>query len=166
MTLLEGVNTGSASVTVTLPYPEYSKIEPLVVHIMVLANLLLDPSDAHMLVGDTIPFKIKQLKRGKLEEVSANQYYLEIADNKYATLDGNYATGHAIGSTTVYLRDRNIPNDLDSDVAPMPSAKLSITDAKQLTLNLLPHYNWVTLVGERHEIAADLLSRYVVFSRG
>lgn len=120
---------------------------------------MLDPSDAHILVGDTIQFKIKQLKRGKLEEVSAHQYYLEIADNKYATLEGNHATGHTIGNTTVYLRDRNIPND--NDMAPMPTATLSITDAKQLSLNLLPHYNWVTMVGERHEIAVDLLSRYV-----
>lgn len=160
MTLLEGVNTGSASVTVTLPYPEYNKIPPLVVQIMVLANLMLDPSDAHILVGDTIEFKIKQLKRGKLEEVSAHQYYLEIANDNYATLDGNFATGHTIGNTTVYLRDRNVPNNLDNDNAPMPTATLSITDAKQLTLNLLPQYNWVTVVGERHEIAVDLMSRY------
>lgn len=167
MTLLEGVNTGSASVTVSLPYSEYSHIEPLVVHIMVLANLMLDPSDAHILVGDTIQFKIKQLKKGKLEEVSANQYYLEIADNKYATLDGNFATGHTIGSTSVYLRDRNIPNNVDKDNnqinAPMPTATLSITDPKQLTLNLLPHYNWITVVGERHDIAVDLMSRYEKF---
>lgn len=122
---------------------------------------MLDPSDAHILVGDTIQFKIKQLKRGKLEEVSAHQYYLEIADDKYATLEGNYATGHTIGNTSVYLRDRNIPNHLDNDMAPMPTATLSVTDAKQLSLNLLPHYNWVTMVGERHEIAVDLLSRYV-----
>lgn len=39
MTLLEGVNTGSASVTVSLPYPEYSKIPPLVVNIMVIIRL-------------------------------------------------------------------------------------------------------------------------------
>lgn len=122
---------------------------------------MLDPSDAHILVGDTIQFKIKQLKRGKLEEVSAHQYYLEIVDNKYATLEGNYATGHTIGNTSVYLRDRNIPHHLDNDLAPMPTATLCITDAKQLTLNLLPHYNWVTMVGERHEIAVDLTSRYV-----
>lgn len=161
MTLLEGVNTGSASVTISLPYPEYSEIEPLVVQIMVLANLMLDPSDAHILVGDTIQFKIKQLKRGKLEEVSAQQYYLEIADNNYATLDGNYASGHKIGNTTVYLRDRNIPNHANNDMPPMPTAALCVTDAKKLTLNLLPHYNWVTTVAERHEIAVDLISRYV-----
>ncbi|KAJ6640907.1 Nuclear pore membrane glycoprotein, partial [Pseudolycoriella hygida] len=158
MVLLEGVNTGSASVTVNLPYPEYSKIPPLVVNIMVLANLMLDPSDAHILVGDTIQFKIKQLKKGKLEEVPPNQYYLEIADNNYAKLEGNSATGYKIGTTSVYLRDRNIPNHLDSDMAPMPTAKLTITDAKQLTLTLLPYLNWVTVVEERHEIAADLLS--------
>lgn len=159
MTLLEGVNTGTASVTVSLPYPEYSQIKPLVVQIMVLANLMLDPSDAHILVGDTIKFKIKQLKRGKLEEVSGQQYYLEIADTNHATLDGNYASGHTIGSTVVFLRDRNIPNHADTDMPPMPAATLSVTDAKQLAINLLPHYNWVTTVGERNEIAVDLISR-------
>lgn len=44
MSLLEGVNTGSASVTVSLPYPEYSKIAPLVVQIMVLKTAFQDDS--------------------------------------------------------------------------------------------------------------------------
>lgn len=165
MVLLEGINTGSARVSVNLPYPEYSHVSSVEVDIMVLANLILDPIDAHILVGDTIQFKIMQLKQGKLKEVPMNsQYYLEIADTNFAALKGNMATGHVLGRTWVILRDQNIPNNLGNDnskiKAPMPRASLTITEAKQLTLNLLPNYNWVTVVGERHDIAADLMSRY------
>lgn len=62
MVLLEGFNTGSAKVTVQLPYQEYSNIvTPIEVNIMVLANIILDPSDVHIMVGDSISFKILQV---------------------------------------------------------------------------------------------------------
>lgn len=62
MVLLEGFNTGSAKVSVHLPYPEYSNIvAPIEVNIMVLANIILDPSDVHIMVGDSISFKILQV---------------------------------------------------------------------------------------------------------
>lgn len=61
MILLEGINTGSARVTVTLPYNEYSIVSPIEVNIVVLANIILNPSDAHILVGDSISFQILQV---------------------------------------------------------------------------------------------------------
>lgn len=64
MVLLEGINTGSAKVSVGLPYPEYQHTVPaLEVNIVVLANIILDPSDVHILVGDSISFRILQVKR-------------------------------------------------------------------------------------------------------
>lgn len=62
MVLLEGINTGSAKVSVQLPHGEYLKVAPIEVDIMVLANIILDPSEAHILVGDTITFKILQVR--------------------------------------------------------------------------------------------------------
>lgn len=62
MILLEAINTGSAKVTVQLPYSEYSQIVmPIDVNIMVLANIILYPSDVHVLVGDSIPIRILQV---------------------------------------------------------------------------------------------------------
>lgn len=61
MVLLEGINTGSARVIVRLPQPEYAQVAPVEVDIMALANIILDPSDAHILVGDTIAFRILQV---------------------------------------------------------------------------------------------------------
>lgn len=62
MVLLEAINTGSAKVSVQLPHAEYQHIvSPIDVNIMVLANIILDPSDVHVLVGDSIPIKILQV---------------------------------------------------------------------------------------------------------
>lgn len=64
MVLLEGINTGSAKVSVELLYPEYQQSVPAVeVNIVVLANIILDPSDVHILVGDSIAFKILQVNQ-------------------------------------------------------------------------------------------------------
>lgn len=159
--LLEGINTGTAKVIARLPYPEYAKVLPVEVDIMVVANIIIDPIDAYALVGDSIPFRILQLKQGKMQEISLNnQYYLEIENISLATFGGNLAKCHSIGRTTVILRDRNVPKEIsaDQDTAKisLPTASLTITTPKQIVLNLLPHYNWATIEGERHEIAADL----------
>ncbi|XP_058055409.1 nuclear pore membrane glycoprotein 210 [Anopheles bellator] len=163
MVLLEGINTGSARVTARLPHAEYSHVAPVDVNIMVLANLILDPSDVYILAGDTIEFKVLQLKQGKLHEIALNsQYYLEMEDERYAMISGNEARGLKIGRTFVLLRDRNVPHGVANDEAnakaTLPKASLTVVDAKKLTINLLPHYNWVTVEGENHEIALNLFT--------
>lgn len=61
MVLLEGINTGAAKVSVHLPHSDYSHVHPIEVDIMVLANIILDPSDVHILVGDSISFRVLQV---------------------------------------------------------------------------------------------------------
>lgn len=161
MVLLEGINTGSAKVTVNLPYNEYSHIvTPIEVDIVVLANIILDPSDVNILVGDTISFRILQLKQGKLEDITSNtQYYLEVENTKLATINGNAATGLVLGRTAIILKDRNVVNNLEnpvSDSIPAIQATLTVSRADKLTINLLPYYNWITVNGEKHTISIDL----------
>lgn len=61
MVLMEGINTGSAKVIARMPYPEYTHVAAVEVDITVLANIILDPVDAHILVGDSISFRILQV---------------------------------------------------------------------------------------------------------
>ncbi|XP_053685472.1 nuclear pore membrane glycoprotein 210 [Sabethes cyaneus] len=164
MVLLEGINTGSARVTAKLPHAEYSHVAPVEVNIMVLANLILDPSDVYILTGDTVNFKVLQLKQGKLYEIALNnQYYLEMEDRSLASISGNEAKGLKLGRTFVLLRDRNVPHDLAGDdqsanKALLPKASITIADPHRLAINLLPHYNWITVEGESHDIALDLFT--------
>lgn len=157
MILLDGVNSGSARVMVKLPYPEYEHVDQVQVNIDVIANLIIDPVRAAILVGDSIDFKVFQLKRGKLHEITlGEQYFLEL-DKKFATLTQGMATGVALGETNVILRDRNVVEKSEKNT--MPSARLIVGEPDKITLNLLPHYNWVTVVGEKHDIAIDLFTK-------
>uniref|UniRef100_A0A1B0DJU9 Nuclear pore membrane glycoprotein 210 n=1 Tax=Phlebotomus papatasi TaxID=29031 RepID=A0A1B0DJU9_PHLPP len=161
MTLLEGINTGSAKVRVSLPYKEYSHVPVIEVDIMILANILLNPSDVHVIVGDTIEFRVFQLKRGKLEEIGLNsQYYLEAENEDLVAMHGNLAKGLQLGRTTVILRDRNIPHDSDDSVLKpsAPRATVTVSDPAKIGISLLPHNNWITVEEERHEIAIDLFT--------
>lgn len=161
LTLLEGVNTGTARVIVRLPYAEYANVPAIHVDLTVLANIILDPIDAHIMVGDRIAFRILQLKQGKLHEITASknqQYYLEVEDTDLATIAGTVAEGQKLGRTTVVLRDRNVGQRVASGQQPIPAprATLTVCEPARLQLSLLPHNNWVTLAGRRHDIAVDL----------
>lgn len=158
MILLDGVNSGSARVMVKLPYHEYENVDQVEVNIDVIANLFIDPVRAAILVGDTIDFKVFQLKRGKLHEITiGDQYYLEL-NTKFASLSRGSATGVALGETDVILRDRNVMEKSEKNT--MPSARLIVGEPDKITLNLLPYYNWVTVVGEKHDIAIDLFTKH------
>ncbi|XP_030369021.1 nuclear pore membrane glycoprotein 210 [Scaptodrosophila lebanonensis] len=160
MTLLEGINTGTSKVTVTMPQPEYNNVAPIEVYISVLANIIIEPSEVHIMTGDTVSFRILQLKMGKLHDITPNdQYYFEVEDINVAYIKGSSATGSRLGRTLVVLRDRNVPRD-DSDNLPEkpkgPSAQLTVAEPQKLGISLLPHNNWLTVKGERHDVAFDL----------
>lgn len=161
MTLLEGVNTGSARVAVRLPYAEYQHVAAVQVDITVLANIILDPIDAHVMVGDTVAFRILQLKQGKLHDITATstQYYLEADDAELAHIDGTQAHARRLGRTSVTLRDRNVRNRASNEAEPqiaVPRATLTICEPVRIGVALLPHNNWVTVAGRRHDIAVAL----------
>lgn len=178
MILLDGLKSGTAKVTVHLPYPgnlkckfiygrkpfsnwsflaEYENVKEVQVDIAVLANLIIDPMDANILVDDSIKFKVLQLKQGKLHEIVLNeQYTLEIEKNAIADMSDGLAKGLKLGTTSVILKDKNI---LDPKAQmPLPKAQLRVVEADKIVINLLPYYNWVTVEQENHEIAVDLYS--------
>nr|NP_001260714.1 glycoprotein 210 kDa, isoform B [Drosophila melanogaster]NP_610184.2 glycoprotein 210 kDa, isoform A [Drosophila melanogaster]A1Z6H7.1 RecName: Full=Nuclear pore membrane glycoprotein 210; Short=Nuclear pore protein gp210; AltName: Full=Glycoprotein 210 kDa; AltName: Full=Nuclear pore membrane glycoprotein gp188; AltName: Full=Nucleoporin Nup210; Short=Nup210; Flags: Precursor [Drosophila melanogaster]AOQ12760.1 Gp210-PA [synthetic construct]AAF57309.2 glycoprotein 210 kDa, isoform A [Drosop len=156
MILLEGINTGTAKVTIAMPQAEYKHVRPVEVYISVLANIIIEPSEVTIMAGDSVSFRILQLKMDRLHVIDNNQYYLEVEDSSIAYLRGNSATGAALGRTQVFLRDRNMA---DSDeVQKGPSALLTVAYPNRLSISLLPHLNWVTVQGEHHAIALDLFA--------
>lgn len=161
MTLIEGINSGSAKVIVKLPHSEYKHVKEVEVDITVLANLIIDPVDVHILTGDSISFKVLQLKQGKLHEVILGpQYYLETETKEIAKIDKGLATGLKLGTTAIILRDKNVIESSSNPPPSMPRAKLTVSEAAKIALSLLPHNNWVTVEQEHHEIAIDLYTKH------
>ncbi|KAH8272626.1 hypothetical protein KR018_010193 [Drosophila ironensis] len=159
MILLEGINTGTSKVTIKMPQPEYVLVSPIEVYISVLANIIIEPSEVTILSGDTITFRILQLKMDGLHEITDNkQYYLEVEDLSVAYLHGSSATGGRLGRTQVILKDRNMVDNNKAGDAKGPSALLTVAEPLKLGISLLPHLNWITVQGHQHTVAMDLFT--------
>lgn len=61
------------------------------------------------------------------------------------------------GRTKVVLHDRNI-DETDVTVK-SPSAVLNVVSPSYMVLTVLPYRNWVILVGNYHDIVAEVFSR-------
>lgn len=160
MILLEGINTGTAKVSVRLPYAEYKNVPSVEVDIMVLANILIDPNDVNILVGDRTRFRVLQLTKGTLNDISSNsQYFLEMEKENVARMVNHLATGLELGKSLVLLRDKNVASDVQANDGSCPKATLSVVEPGKLTVDLLPHHNWVTVEGEFHDIVFTLVTK-------
>ncbi|XP_018577251.1 nuclear pore membrane glycoprotein 210 [Anoplophora glabripennis] len=158
--LLEGVKSGAAKVTVRLPWPEYKHIEANEVQLMVVANLLITPPDVYVMPGDVVPYKIFYLNNGRMEEIELpdSQYYLEAENSDIASSfkkSGN-VTALAEGHTRIVLRDRNV-GDNDT-ILKLPAANLHVVQPEYVVLNVLPYKNWAILLGDHHDIVAEVYS--------
>ncbi|BFF88831.1 nuclear pore membrane glycoprotein 210-like [Drosophila madeirensis] len=155
MILLEGINTGTSKITITLPYADYSNVKPLEVYISVLANIIIVPSKATILNKDSISFRILQRQMDKLHDITeSKQYFLEVEDTEVASVRGSTATGETLGRTRILLRDRNMP-ETDKNTKG-PSTLLTVAEPHKLGISLLPYNNWVSVEGEKHEVVFDL----------
>ncbi|XP_046981395.1 nuclear pore membrane glycoprotein 210-like [Schistocerca americana] len=158
--LMEGLKTGSAKISVRLPQEEYSNIPPIQVELMIVANLLIMPSDAYILTGDSVKFHIYQIQHGKLEEIiNSQQYYLEMEDHSIASLDKrtNIVTGKKLGRTKVLLHDRNV-NEKETGIK-IPSASLTVASPAYIKLDILPHHNWAVIVEDYYEIVVEVYDK-------
>lgn len=96
-----------------------------------------------------------------MEEVALPdaQYYLEAENTEIAvsTKKTGNVTALKEGNTRIVLRDRNVGKD--DPVLKLPAANLHVVQPDYMVLNILPHKNWAVLVGDHHDIVAELYSR-------
>ncbi|XP_066245926.1 nuclear pore membrane glycoprotein 210 [Euwallacea similis] len=156
--LLEGTKSGSAKVTVRLPYPEYKHVETHEVQLMIVANLLISPAEVYVMPGDIVPFKIFYINNGRMAEIAMpdKQYYLEAEDTAVASSYkhlGN-VTALKLGKTRIVLRDRNV--DKNDPLLKLPAATFHVVQPEYIVLNVLPHKNWAILVGQHHDVIAEV----------
>lgn len=158
--LLEGLKTGTATVSVKLPQREYAHVSPVEVQLMVVANLLIDPADVYLLPGDIIKYRILQIRHGRLHEIElpSEQYQLEIEDNEIASIDSSTSEAQAlqVGRTKVSLRDNNVSGLSGMRV---PQATINVALPAFIHLVLLPHRHWSVLVEDKHVITVEVFDR-------
>ncbi|XP_076668038.1 nucleoporin 210 [Andrena cerasifolii] len=155
--LLEGRKTGTAKVSVRLPYAEYKHVPAIEVELIVIANLIIIPSDITIMAHDSFKYKIMQARQGRLEEISlpSSQYYLEAENPNILEIDNDhdYAYARSLGRTKVFLHDKNVRDEYP---VILPSAMVSVNDVAYITLAVLPNRNWGLILGHTHEIVVEL----------
>lgn len=157
--LLEGAQTGICTVTVRLPYVEYKHVPPVSVTLMVLTNLIINPPEVSILLGDEVNYKLFQVQYGKVNEITfpSKQYFLQSEKPKCVAINpsSGIANGLAYCKTRIVLVDRNVVSSIGNDVKPS-TATISVALAEQLTLVLLPSKKWAVLVGQFYEIVVEI----------
>ncbi|KOX79473.1 hypothetical protein WN51_02738 [Melipona quadrifasciata] len=155
--LLEGIKTGTAKVSVKLPYPEYKHVPPIEVELIVIANLIIIPSDTTVMAYDSFKYKIMQVRQGRLEEISlpSSQYYLEAENPNILEIDNDhdFAYAKSLGRTKVFLHDKNVRDEYP---VILPSATVNVNDVAYIMLAVLPNRNWGLVLGHTHEIVVEL----------
>ncbi|XP_076279834.1 nucleoporin 210 [Lasioglossum baleicum] len=155
--LLEGIKTGTAKVSVRLPHPEYKHVPSIEVELIVIANLIIIPSDITVMAHDSFKYKIMQARQGRLEEISlpSSQYYLEAENPDILEIDNDhdFAYARTLGRTRVILHDKNVRDEYP---VILPSAMVTVNYVSYITLAVLPNRNWGLILGHTHEIVVEL----------
>ncbi|XP_015601046.1 nuclear pore membrane glycoprotein 210 [Cephus cinctus] len=155
--LLEGVRTGTAKVSVRLLHPEYKHVSPIEVELIVVANLIILPSDVTIMVHDSFKYKVMQVRQGRLEEINfpSSQYYLEAENTAILEIDNEHSSIYALsyGKTKIFLHDKYVHEEYG---VVLPSATVNVNDVAYIALTVLPDRNWALILGKVHEIVIEL----------
>ncbi|XP_001601346.4 nuclear pore membrane glycoprotein 210 [Nasonia vitripennis] len=155
--LLEGVKTGTAKVSVKIMYPEYRHVPPVEVELIVVANLIIIPSDVTIMPFDSFTYSIVQVHQGRLEEIHipSSQYYLEAENTQILEINNARASAYAlkIGKTKVLLYDKNVHEEYG---VILPTATVNVNDVAYITIAALPHRSKSLILGFTHEIIVEM----------
>ncbi|XP_044576324.1 nuclear pore membrane glycoprotein 210 [Cotesia glomerata] len=155
--LLEGVKTGTAKVAAKLPHIEYKDVSSVEVELIVVANLIIIPTDVTIMAFDSIKYKIMQVHQGRLEEINLpfSQYYLEAEHPDTLDIYNDNGKAYALssGKTKVSLHDKNVNEDYG---IVLPTATVNVNSVDYITITVLPNRNRGLILGETHEIIVEL----------
>jgi hypothetical protein len=89
-----------------------------------------------------------------IDLTSSSQYFLQVADPSLVSVDVPNAIVHAgsnLGSTSVFLRDKNVElrADLGEVELKSPSADFHVVEPDHISIDIDPYKSWIVLVGNQ-----------------
>ncbi|KAL5006223.1 hypothetical protein ScPMuIL_015029 [Solemya velum] len=160
MILVEGIRTGSARVTAKIRDGAYKKVSPTEVRIMVIANLMVSPSEAYILKSADVRYKVLLLKQNTITTITmpSTQFYLEVVEKDVCTLNEktSIATALDMGSTEIKLMDKNIKM---TDSFHHPSAMLHVVSPSYLAFVVWPDRKWVLETGRVYDVVIEVYDK-------
>ncbi|XP_074660511.1 nuclear pore membrane glycoprotein 210-like [Tubulanus polymorphus] len=159
--LVNGIRTGSAKVMVALRDVAYKKtVKPDVVRLIVIANIMLNPSMVYMLLGAEVLYRVDLIGQTTTSEIPmpSEQYYLGVVNSKICTLasETSTITALALGDTEVVLKDRNIKI---KEAFRQPSAGVHVVSPGYIGFQVQPGRKWILEVERQYEITVEIFDK-------
>ncbi|VBB31772.1 unnamed protein product [Acanthocheilonema viteae] len=154
MILVEGISTGAAVLKVKLTEPHYKDVKPQNVDFIVVANILLIPSqDIFLPVGSRVHYAAEIVKDSVTEAIHlpSRQYQLLIKDAAICSLNSSLSVVTAIsyGTTEISLIDENVKS---LNALKPPSARIHVVEPSSLYIKISGDL-WYLEVGQEYDIS-------------
>ncbi|KAM3728661.1 Nuclear pore membrane glycoprotein [Dirofilaria immitis] len=152
--LVEGISTGTAALKAKLVESHFKDVGPQEVDFIVVANLLLIPSqDVFLPLGSHVHYAAEIVKQSVTEAIQlpSRQYQLFIKDLEICSLDSlsSIVTAINYGTTEISLIDENIK--LLSTLKP-PTARIHVVEPSSLYIKISGN-SWYLEVGHEYDIS-------------
>ncbi|KJH46383.1 bacterial group 2 Ig-like protein [Dictyocaulus viviparus] len=150
--LVEGILTGSATITAKFSEAPYSNINAYSLDLTVVANLLLLP--AHDLY---VPLKSHILQPFQEVQMPSSDYYLKLDSEIICKLDKTSSSIHALtrGRTDIHLLSYNVDVKTKTGVRP-PSTAIHVVDPDTLQWIISGGGKWLLQIGTRYQLSVSL----------
>ncbi|PAV62248.1 hypothetical protein WR25_25032 [Diploscapter pachys] len=160
--LLEGVSTGSATLTARFSDHHFNAIAPTSLDLMVVASLVLQPSVVYVPVQANVKFSVFIIKQNLIEAVKmpSPDYYLQVADASIATLNSKESTVRALqyGTTQVELFNKNIKEQSKLGSIRLPSTPFFVVDPDRIEWRVDDSSNFLLQKDTEYLLALNLLT--------
>ncbi|VDM58044.1 unnamed protein product [Angiostrongylus costaricensis] len=159
--LVEGVLTGSATLTAKIAEPPYSHISAHSLDLTVVANLLLLPAhDLFVPVYAVVPFQVQIVKQSVTEEIPmpSSDYYLKVDSETVCKLDKKTSSVQALtrGRTDIHLLSQNVDVKAKTGVRP-PSTAIYVVDPESIQWVISGGGNWLLQTGTHYKMSVSLV---------
>ncbi|RWS16815.1 nuclear pore membrane glycoprotein 210-like protein [Dinothrombium tinctorium] len=160
--LIQGIKTGASYVRARIVDQEYKNIPPSEIVLVVIANLVLVPSqDVFLIPASTIKYGVNMIKGGQTHKISipSEQYYFELSDTNVASLnvDTSVVTAVKEGSTSIILKDRNIK---PGGGVRQPISEIHIRKPSYLLFKVHPGQNWALQEFTLYIVTVQIFDEY------
>lgn len=159
--LVEGLKTGSAIVVARINDPLYRSIDSRV-RIVVVANLILEPSEAFLVPGTVIPLKLIQIKHGQRVEIKlpSSVYEFEVSNSTVMEYSAAPPQIRALtyGDSKIMVKDTNCfgIEGMEDEQPESMTSRIYVREPKFLSLQVLPFRNWAVIINQPYEIEVEI----------
>ncbi|CAI5439516.1 unnamed protein product [Caenorhabditis angaria] len=157
--LIEGVGTGTSSLTAKFSDSFFKHVEAHKVDLIVVANLLLVPSqDMYIPVHSILPFQVLLVKQHGTEVVPmpSDNYELSVDSDKIIAFDRKTTSIRALtrGNSGVFLVNSHIDVETKAGLRP-PSTNIHVVDVESIQWYVSGD-NWILETGKQYTFTIEM----------